>query len=271
MMRHLVKQTLQEHPRADGLFRRHVWSRIHFPEAELRLLSSLPSDSFDCVVDVGAALGSYSWVLSRKARRVIAYEPGQANGDYLQAATHNSNITLVRGAAGVEEGELELFTSTEEGAVFTATLSRQNPVAQSAGVASRMVPVYRLDSDLQRHIDQKANIDLIKIDVEGFENAVIAGALTTINSHHPIIICEIEARHNADHGYVFDTMRAAGYEVFFWRQGQWCGLSTNDISILQNPLDFEMRLKADKGALQNFYINNFVFEHPQSRIKIVQR
>ena len=270
-MRHLVKKSLQEHPRADGLFRRHIWSRIHFPEAELRLLSSLPTNSFDCVVDVGCALGSYSWVLSRKSRHVIAYEPGQTNGDYLQVATWDSNITLVRGAAGAEEGELELFTSAEDGAVFTATLSRQNPVAQSVGVARRMVPVYSLDADLPRHIDRTTHIDLIKIDVEGFENAVIAGAMGTITSHHPIIICEIEARHNAEHGCVFDTMRGAGYEVFFWRQGQWCELPTNDIGALQDPLDFDMRIKAGKGARQNFYINNFVFEHPESRIKIVQR
>lgn len=268
-MRRLVKQALQRYPQGSGLFRRHIWSRIHFPEAELRLLSSLPSNSFDCVVDVGAALGSYSWILSRKARRVIAYEPGQANGDFLEVATRNGNIRLVRGAVGAEAGELELFTGNDAGAVFTATLSRQNPVAHSAGVARRMVPVFALDSDIVRHIDPKSHVDLIKIDVEGYENAVIAGALETIARHHPIIICEIEVRHNTEYGYVFDTMRDAGYEVHCWRQGQWFVWTGNDISALQDPRDFSLRLQAGKAAQQNSYINNFLFQHPQSRVKIV--
>ena len=103
----------------------------------------------DHVVDVGAALGGYSWVLSRRARKVVAYEPGIANGDYLELATRHSNIELVRAAVGASAGVLKLYTAGASDADrFTATLSTANPVASMAGRQSRDVPVITLDEDL---------------------------------------------------------------------------------------------------------------------------
>ncbi len=269
MIRALVKSMLAAAPGLEGAFRRHVWSRVHFSEAELRILHDLPAGSIDVAIDVGAALGSYSWVLARKARRVLAYEPGARNGAFLETASANGCVELIRAAVGAEPGELELFTSGgDEASTFTATLSRQNPVAQAADVRINRVPVVSLDADLAERLCAAERVDLLKIDVEGFENAVITGASATIAHYHPLIICEIEARHNPDYAALFAALRTMGYEAHFWASGQW-HLLKNEIARLQDPADLDRRIKGDAAMSGNRYINNFVFQHPAGTLRLV--
>jgi FkbM family methyltransferase len=265
MIRSMIRDTLGQNPRLDGLFRRHIWSRIHFPEAELRLLDALPAGTIDTAIDVGAALGSYAWVLGRKARSVISYEPGEVHGRYMAIATAGTNVTLVQAAVGEHEGELDMFTQSDDvEGHHTATLSADNPVAQAPGVLIRKVPVVTLDQDIPPRLAAGAHVDILKIDVEGFENAVLAGASALINRHHPIIIAEIEARHNPDYAAAFAQLRAAGYDVRYWHDGRYHMLDEAHIEPLQRLEDLAVRLEGRHGG----YINNFVFQHPASRIKL---
>ena len=57
----------------------------------------------------------------------------------------------------------------------------------------QLVQIKRLDdySDIE-------NIGFIKIDTEGFEDKVIAGARKTITEYRPILMVEIEKRHNIE-------------------------------------------------------------------------
>ena len=55
-MRAVARRVLERSPMLDGLFRRIVWSRVHYPERELRLLEAMPGRQLDVAVDVGAAL-----------------------------------------------------------------------------------------------------------------------------------------------------------------------------------------------------------------------
>lgn len=268
-MRTQVRDWLQTQPLLDAGFRRHVWSRIHFPEAELRALNRLRAGSIDCAVDVGAALGGYAWVLSRKARRVLCYEPGQLHGDYLAGAVAHTNIDLVRAAVGREAGELEMFTPGDDtNARHMATLSRDNPVAQTAGTTVRRVPVVALDEDLPARLSGKRRIDVLKVDVEGFENAVFEGATATLARHRPLVIAEIESRHNPRFHEVFQLLEGLGYHSHFWRDGGYLPLQGHDIAPLQRPEDLEARLQPGHSPNHNRYINNFIFQHPDTRIKL---
>lgn len=265
MIREAVRDALGRSPRLDGLFRRHVWSRIHFPEAELKLLEALPNGCIDTAIDVGAALGSYAWVLGRKARSVISYEPGVVHGNYMTVAAAGTNVTVVRAAVGEKRGELDMFTQSDDvEGHHTATLSADNPVAHAPGVQVRKVPVIALDDDVPPRLRAGAHVDVLKIDVEGFENAVLAGATAIINRHHPIVIAEIEARHNPDYGVAFAQLRAAGYDVRYWSDGRYHMLDGERIEPLQRLEDLAVRLEGRHGG----YINNFVFQHPDSRIKL---
>lgn len=268
-MRTLVRDALAAVPALDSRFRRHVWSRIHFPEAELKALDSLPAGAIDCAIDVGAALGGYAWVLGRKARRVLCYEPGQVHGDYLQSAIGAGHITLVRAAVGAEPGELDMFTpGADTDARHMATLSRDNPVIGTPGTSVRRVPVVTLDADVPARLGAGGRVDVLKVDVEGFENAVFEGARQLVAQHRPLVIAEIEARHNPRHAAVFSGLEAMGYEVHFWRDGRYHRLADHDIAALQTAEDLAERLRPGHDPALNRYINNFVFQHPETRIKL---
>jgi FkbM family methyltransferase len=269
MLRTVVRDLLAGSPRADALFRRHVWSRIHFPEAELKALDEFPSGLIDCAIDVGAALGGYAWVLGRKARRVICYEPGQVHGDYLESAIKGGVISLVRAAVGSEPGELDMFTpGSDTDACHMATLSPDNPVIDTPGTSVRRVPVVTLDCDLPARIGTNARVDVLKVDVEGFENAVFEGARETLRRHRPLVIVEIEARHNPRHGEVFGLLEGLGYRTHFWRDGRYHQLTDQDITALQTAEDLAERLRPGHDPARNRYINNFVFQHSETRIKM---
>jgi FkbM family methyltransferase len=269
MIRTFVRDALAAVPAIDSRFRRHVWSRIHFPEAELKALDDLPAGAIDCAIDVGAALGGYAWVLGRKAQRVLCYEPGQVHGDYLQSAIGSGHITLVRAAVGAQPGELDMFTpGADTDARHMATLSRDNPVIDTPGTSVRRVPVVTLDADVPARIGANARVDVLKVDVEGFENAVFEGARTIIALHHPLVIAEIESRHNPRHGDVFALLEGMGYQVHYWLNGRYHRMVGHDIAALQTAEDLAERLRPGHDPAQNRYINNFVFQHPETRIKL---
>jgi hypothetical protein len=52
---------------------------------------------------------------------------------------------------------------------------------------------------------------LIKIDVEGWENEVLDGALQTIKRFHPVILIEISRNFKETSGKLFDL----GYSLFY--------------------------------------------------------
>ena len=266
MIRQAMRRLLAKNPTADGFFRRLVWSRVHFPEHELRTLHALPKGYFDVAVDVGAALGSYTWVLNRKARRVIAFEPGAKHHAHIRAALLGSHVTLTRAAVGKTSGTAELFTpeQTNDGR-HMATLSVFNPVTQTPKVVRESVDVISLDIFLETHLENDARVDLRKIDVEGFECAVLAGAKGRIAKDHPVIIAEVEARHNPDYRRFFSNLSNMGYACLAWRSDQYSSITPEEVGAQHAPDHFNHSGDHYAGD----YINNFIFQHPQSAAKVV--
>lgn len=268
-LRSKARAALSAIPLADAFFRRVVWSRSHFPEAEMRFLHRLPGDAFDVAIDVGAALGGYAWILNRKARRVIAFEPGRIHADFLQKGLVGTRIELVRAAVGREEGSVVLYTpGGDTAALHSATLSTDNPVVQGQDVRTSTVPQLHLDGLMVEKLRPGERVDFLKVDVEGYELAVFEGAHALIERDKPLIICEIEARHNRDYHRVFALLRALGYSAFFFRDGRFELFSGDDLEHLQQDRDLDYRLSSSYDARMNRYINNFTFCHPHSRIQL---
>jgi FkbM family methyltransferase len=263
------RDLLAAHPRIDGLFRREIWSRIHFPEVEMRFLQSLPPGSIDIAIDVGAAHGSYAWILNRKSRLVYAFEPGEQHARYLDQTIGGTLIRLVKAAVGSDCGHVTMYTpGSDTDALCSATLSAENPIIGSPRTQVRQVEQVSLDSFFVDKLDQGRSIDLLKVDVEGYEHQVFQGAQALLARHKPLIICEIEARHNADYARVFDLLRALGYRCFVFRDGAFASFDSDQIEPLQNERDLMVRLSREYNPKNNRYINNFVFQHNDSRIKV---
>lgn len=265
----IVRDALAKAPPLDAWFRRLVWSRIHFPEDELRFLSRLPANSIDVAIDVGGALGSYAWPLNRKSRRVIVFEPGQVHADFLGYATALSRIELQRMAVGNKPGTLNLYTPGHDvNARHSATLSQTNPTIDTELAEVNSVEVVTIDGFASEHLHVGERLDVLKVDVEGFELAVFEGATGRIAADHPLIFCEIEARHNPRYQEVFELLAGLRYTAYAIRRGKLEELKSFDIRDMQTKDALAYRISDRYKPGTSDYINNFVFEHPSSRVKI---
>lgn len=268
-LRSLARAALDRHSALNVAFRRHVWSRIHFPEAEMAWLHNLSGRPFDVAVDVGAALGGYAWLLDRVARRVIAFEPGQDHAEFLALGLGGTRIELERKAVGAADGSLPMYTPGDDtDARHSATLSADNPVVAAQATHVREVPVVALDGFLAQKLAPGERLDFLKVDVEGFENAVFEGARARLATDHPLVLCEIEARHNARYGEAFALLRGQGYATYVSRGGRFERFDGEDIAPLQRAEDLAFRLSAAYRPGTSRYINNFLFVHPQSKFQL---
>ena len=135
-------------------------------------------------IDVGANLGIHSLVLSRCVGRqgsVLAYEPSGALHDRLLRnieVNHASNVVVRRIGLWERSGKVGF-----------------DPRADDFNIGKgKMSPASRVQVEA-RTVDEEAEnlgtpIDLIKIDVEGAELAVLKGARKTLSRHKPVLILE---------------------------------------------------------------------------------
>jgi FkbM family methyltransferase len=161
--------------KTNTIYEPHVWSTI---ERVLR-----PGSAF---VDVGASIGLFSVLASRcvgESGRVFAFEPGPQNRSLLllNLSTNGaSNVAVDTRALGDRHGVLVYSPSGANGAVAPFD---GNP---SSLVSHELVTVVPLDDV----IDEDVQIDLIKIDVEGAEGAVLRGAGRILRRWKPSLIFE---------------------------------------------------------------------------------
>lgn len=145
-------------------------------------------------VDVGANVGFWSIPAARyvgPGGRVVSFEPNPWAVDrFKRNVALNSDvglapIDLVDAALGAEPGKLELYSFDLEAGASRATL---HPDAVRGGPAAHVtVPVTTLDDfvDLE--------VDVLKIDVEGHELAVLDGARHLLSNTPPrLIIIEVQ-------------------------------------------------------------------------------
>lgn len=142
----------------------------------------------DIVVDVGVNIGeillSFASMVGSTGK-VIGFEP---NTLVLNKCKKNislnpslKNISLWHYALGKEPSELFLNIDDErnKGMTFLSSSGKSEPV--------KVIP---LDSFLQQ--ESILSVDLIKIDVEGFEMNVLVGAEHTIHQFHPKLFIELD-------------------------------------------------------------------------------
>lgn len=121
------------------------------------------------VADVGANIGIYTQFFSMRLGQqgqVHAFEPGPVNFTRLQENTrHLSNASLNHAAVGESNGTIKLFISDE--------LNVDHRTFDSGeGRDSIDVPMVSLDN----YFSPGQSVDLIKLDVQGYEMSVLLGA-----------------------------------------------------------------------------------------------
>ena len=135
------------------------------PETWKALMSELKAG--DTFVDIGAYMGLYTIAAATRHRgfgRVIAFEPDVRNFSLLK-----ENIRLNR-----LQGQVELHqTAVSDRPGFAPFLGNGSPEAclVSSKQSNTAVEVVTLD-----HVFAKEHVDILKIDVQGYEEMVLRGA-----------------------------------------------------------------------------------------------
>lgn len=173
---------------------------ISWEDKTLEIWSNLSKNAHVCI-DVGAYLGVYSIIghLSG-AKEVYAIEPNKEVFNKLQTNLRlnglESKIHYMNLAIGEEEFQGSLLTMPNRPFSSGAHLelgSKESFVYSSKFRRYKSVTVGEVDVkplDFLLGIT-KSKIDLIKIDVEGYEQFVIDGAKRILREHSPVLIIEI--------------------------------------------------------------------------------
>jgi FkbM family methyltransferase len=218
-----------------------------------------PADA--AAIDVGANIGEYAWALAQHMRRVIAIEPVPELAALLRRGAPG-NVEVVEGVMGATAGEVQLRVPNVNGrrAGALATVADHDfKFSDIENFDTITVKQFTVD-DLARTRNVKPFV--VKIDVEGYEMHVLRGATQVIHAHRPLLLIEIERRHNDGFAEVFTWLASQGYEAYDFRAltPRPSGPSVVDESFnyliangIHGMTEMVNRLTPDK------YVSNFLF------------
>lgn len=145
----------------------------------------------DVVFDIGANVGYYAvpFALSIGPNgRLFAFEPNPRIAERLSAHLELNglmNVTVVPTALGSQNTEMELFVppNDDPGSATLIQDWRKETAVEKHKVSVIRLDDYVVDQDIDR-------VDLIKLDVEGFELDVLSGAEHILRHHRPRVMVE---------------------------------------------------------------------------------
>lgn len=199
-------------------------------------------------VDVGANMGSWTGAAARSFRQVHAFEPLAELAATLRKVAP-ANVMVHEIALSNHAGTARFGVPVHEGKSLSTRASLQAEANVGFEEVAREVTLATLDSlDLR-------DVDAMKVDVEGHEEAMLDGAWATIERERPTLIIEIEERHHPGRSEaIIGRIEALGYTCTFVRNGHLEHYQTGSIAELQPAV-----LVPKPGQKPTAYFNNFIF------------
>lgn len=161
----------------------------------------------DTVIDIGANIGYYTVLGATKVGakgKVLAIEPEPTNLSYLKRNLSQNNIQntqIFAGAVSRETGTLPLYLSSTSAGEHSLVVKTDKAISVPVETLDHLVGAYKLKPTL------------IKIDVEGAEMDVLAGASKTLSSLRPTIIFEYSLRPTKS-TYSLKDLQKHKYQLF---------------------------------------------------------
>ena len=193
-------------------------------EKELSIISNF-TDKNKEAVDVGVYRGVYTYKLSKEFKHVHAFEPNPLIYPFLEKNLTKivKNMTLKNLALSDSNGDVNLRIPSRSKSIFKtnyeeiyklgcATIHEGNKIDNKNNFKVKKI---KLDDLLE-----DKNISFVKIDVEGHEREVITGSKKIIKKNKPVLLVEIEERHN--NFPILDTIefiKNFGYNSYFVADG----------------------------------------------------
>ena len=181
-------------------------------------------------LDVGAEFGLYSHVLADLVGEggvVHAFEPQRGARRWLALGVLAAGASWVHvhdAALGADPGHATLSVPRRRGLAvhgraFVTTGARDEGANREfTGRRTEAVRVSTVDEQVAAL--GLCRLDLVKVDVEGAESAVLDGARHTLAAHRPALLLEIEDRHTEKFGVgaadILRRLQDTGYVAHVW-------------------------------------------------------
>lgn len=166
----------------DPRHEKYYWSGLYEPRAQDAIVEHLTRG--DVMWDVGAHIGFLSAIAARAVGptgHVVAFEPLPAN------VVRLTQTVEMNGLSNVSIRDVAVSSSVGTGAFHVNPSSTMGGLAGTGGGERIEVQTTTLDAEL----DVSLRPRLVKIDVEGFEDEVLAGAQGLFTEVRPFLIIEL--------------------------------------------------------------------------------
>jgi len=133
-------------------------------------------------IDVGAHVGSFALYASKIFGKVYAFEPQEFN---FQGLTANIELNKIGNIKAFQSGAGDINTEKEISFRGGGSKIYSGNIPKLPGVEYNSIKIVRLD-------DQEFDlpVSVIKIDTEGYEEQVLAGADNLIKLYKPVLLLE---------------------------------------------------------------------------------
>ena len=179
---------------------------------------------FDAVIDIGAHVGISVLHWAQVFKQVYAYEPMVDHYEcFLKNTAHLNNVDVFNYAISNEDKILKgTYRSMKNSGSFQ--LVTDEWVANKPRKAGTIydIPSKRLDSLTFN------KVNLLKVDVEGWEFEVLKGAVETIKKHQPVLLIEFTGGNSRKSMRSYDV---AEYNALIESLGYYAVSSIDDDTI----------------------------------------
>ena len=191
------------------------------------------------VIDVGANLGWHSVHAAtyETVENVVAFEPDAFNAWLLErnlAINRIDKVIVEACAVGKERGFARLYR-------YKPSNKGRHSLLKDYGLGSRLVPVVDIDSAIESLGLSDRRVLLVKIDVEGFEPLVVAGAKRTLQ-RTDMLITEysplLSRSGNLSVDEMTNTLIAGGFIPHLLRDdGEIAEIERDDLRRIEQQID----------------------------------
>jgi len=206
----------------------------------------------DVIFDIGANIGWYSMVLSKKfpLSTIHSFEPLPVTYESLTAniALNNANNIISNNFGFSDEAKTLKFFAKPNSSVSNSSKN----IEEDKDAIETECKVITLDSYV---FEKKIKVDVIKCDVEGAELLVYRGGIKTIETYKPIVFSEMLRKWSAKFGYHPNDIIA-----LFMTQGYQCFIN-----------DGNQLLSEINEVTENTVNTNFFFLHSQKHGSIISK
>jgi FkbM family methyltransferase len=168
----------------------------------------------DTCFDVGSHVGYMAIFMAHLVGpegRVVAFEPVPETFEALLEnirLNHLENVTSECTALGEREGVISLYCDSNQALSWTPSVAAYSMPGSNLKKIS--APVHTLDGYVQK---SGLHPNLVKIDVEGAEMAVLLGARKTLRESRPVVLLEIHDLGSAHRAEVLNLLAYCDYTV----------------------------------------------------------